>query len=167
MCISIIFFFAILLYLMSIGFAVSYRLGAWKIITAVPTMQAIVKSQRKIRSNTIATYFQSSSTCNPKINKSLFYFYVQQHAIKLYIILYNYVTNMFISLISSTLLYFLNFNQLFNQNKQGFQNGDSRLFSQSSTSCNSLSNQLIVTTEVVQRIFLANDPSYRKSSYPI
>lgn len=61
------FFLAILEYKMSIGWAVSYKLGASRIIKAVPRIQAIVKIQRNSRSNTMATYFQSSSTWKYKI----------------------------------------------------------------------------------------------------
>lgn len=57
------FFLAIFEYNMSIGCDWSYRLGACNIISAVPTTQAIAKIQRNKRSNTMATYFQSSSTC--------------------------------------------------------------------------------------------------------
>jgi len=57
------FFLAIFEYNISIGCDLSYKLGACNIISAVPTTQAIAKIQRNIRSNTMATYFQSSSTC--------------------------------------------------------------------------------------------------------
>lgn len=56
------FFLAIFEYNMSIGCDWSYKLGACNIISAVPTTQAIAKIQRNKRSNTMATYFQSSST---------------------------------------------------------------------------------------------------------
>ena len=42
----------------------SYKVGAWSMIPAVPTNTATVKIQRKSRSSTIATYFQSSITWN-------------------------------------------------------------------------------------------------------
>lgn len=60
------FFLAIFEYLISIGCVVSYKLGACKIIKHVPTTQAIANIHKNKRSNTIATYFQSSSTCNWK-----------------------------------------------------------------------------------------------------
>lgn len=50
---------------MSIGTRVSYSVGACNMIPAVPTITAIVKSHKNKRSNTIATYFQSSFTCPP------------------------------------------------------------------------------------------------------
>jgi len=50
--------------LTSIGMRSSYNVGAWRMIPAVPTSTAKVKIQRKSRSNTIATYFQSSFTCD-------------------------------------------------------------------------------------------------------
>lgn len=46
--------------LMSIGMRSSYKVGACRIIPAVPTITANVKIQRNNLSNTIATYFQSS-----------------------------------------------------------------------------------------------------------
>lgn len=46
----------------SMGTRVSYRVGACKIIPAVPTTTAIVKIHKNNRSKTIATYFQSSFT---------------------------------------------------------------------------------------------------------
>lgn len=49
--------------LMSIGTLVSYNVGACKMIPAVPTTTAIVNSHKNKRSKTIATYFQSSFTC--------------------------------------------------------------------------------------------------------
>lgn len=63
---SSIFFLAIFEYKISIGCVVSYKLGACSIINAVPNIQANANSQRNKRSNTIATYFQSSSTCEQK-----------------------------------------------------------------------------------------------------
>lgn len=60
------FFLAIFEYSISIGCDWSYKLGACNIISAVPTTQAIAKIHRNIRSNTMATYFQSSSTCQRK-----------------------------------------------------------------------------------------------------
>lgn len=48
---------------MSIGTRVSYKVGAWSMIPAVPTTTAIVNNHKNKRSNTIATYFQSSFTC--------------------------------------------------------------------------------------------------------
>lgn len=50
--------------LMSIGTRVSYNVGACSMIPAVPTITAIVNSHKNNRSNTIATYFQSSFTYN-------------------------------------------------------------------------------------------------------
>lgn len=47
----------------SIGTRVSYNVGACNIIPAVPTTTAIVNNHKNKRSNTIATYFQSSFTC--------------------------------------------------------------------------------------------------------
>lgn len=47
----------------SIGTRVSYNVGACNMIPAVPTMTAIVNNHKNKRSNTIATYFQSSFTC--------------------------------------------------------------------------------------------------------
>lgn len=52
---------------MSIGCVVSYKLGACNMIAAVPKTQANAKSHRNKRSRTMATYFQSSSTCEKKI----------------------------------------------------------------------------------------------------
>lgn len=57
------FFLAIFEYNMSIGFVVSYRDGALNMISAVPSRHTNVKMYRNILSSTIATYFQSSSTC--------------------------------------------------------------------------------------------------------
>lgn len=57
---------------MSIGFVSSYRLGARSIIIPVPTTHASVNIHRNILSSTIATYFQSSSTCKHTIFQSLF-----------------------------------------------------------------------------------------------
>lgn len=54
---------AISLIFISMGTRVSYSVGACKIIPAVPTTTAIVKIHKNNRSNTIATYFQSSFTC--------------------------------------------------------------------------------------------------------
>ena len=48
------------------GVLLSYRLGATNIMPHVPAMQANVNIQRRIRSRTMATYFQSSITCNVK-----------------------------------------------------------------------------------------------------
>merc|ERR1719471_391541 len=45
---------------LSIGIRSSYRLGACRMIPAVPTTTAIVKIHRNNLSRTIATYFQSS-----------------------------------------------------------------------------------------------------------
>lgn len=50
--------------LISIGTLVSYRVGACKIIPAVPTTTAIVNNHKKRRSSTMATNFQSSFTWN-------------------------------------------------------------------------------------------------------
>lgn len=50
--------------LMSIGTLVSYKVGACRMIPAVPNTTAIVNNHRKSRSNTMATNFQSSFTCN-------------------------------------------------------------------------------------------------------
>lgn len=47
---------------MSIGTRVSYNVGACNMMLAVPTMTAIVNNHKNKRSNTIATYFQSSFT---------------------------------------------------------------------------------------------------------
>lgn len=47
---------------MSMGTRVSYKVGACSIMPAVPTMTAIVNNHKNKRSNTIATYFQSSLT---------------------------------------------------------------------------------------------------------
>lgn len=47
---------------MSIGSVVSYNDGACKIIKHVPTTQAMANIHKNKRSNTNATYFQSSST---------------------------------------------------------------------------------------------------------
>lgn len=55
--------------LISIGTRVSYSVGACKIIPAVPTTTAIVNSHKNKRSNTMATYFQSSFTCKNIINQ--------------------------------------------------------------------------------------------------
>ena len=49
--------------LMSMGSLSSYRVGACRMMPAVPTSTATVKIHRKRRSRTIATYFQSSMTC--------------------------------------------------------------------------------------------------------
>lgn len=54
----------------SMGTLVSYRVGACKIIPAVPTTTAIVKIHKNNRSKTIATYFQSSFTCKFNQNSS-------------------------------------------------------------------------------------------------
>lgn len=51
---------------MSIGCVLSYKLGACNMIAAVPKTQANAKSHRNKRSRTMATYFQSSSTCKKK-----------------------------------------------------------------------------------------------------
>jgi hypothetical protein len=51
------------------GVESSYREGAWKMMRMVPMIQAMVKIQRKRRSRTIATYFQSSITCNGKTDQ--------------------------------------------------------------------------------------------------
>lgn len=61
---SSIFFFAIFEYRMSMGWVVSYKLGAWHMIMAEPKTQANANIHRNNRSNTMATYFQSSSTWN-------------------------------------------------------------------------------------------------------
>lgn len=53
---------------MSMGTRVSYSVGACNIMPAVPTTTAIVNIHRNNRSNTIATYFQSSFTCNIAID---------------------------------------------------------------------------------------------------
>lgn len=47
---------------MSIGCVSSYKLGACSMINAVPKIHANANSHRNKRSNTMATYFQSSST---------------------------------------------------------------------------------------------------------
>ena len=57
-CLS--FFWAILEYLMSMGCLVSYSEGAERMMIAIPDTQATKNNQRKKRSNTIATNFQSS-----------------------------------------------------------------------------------------------------------
>lgn len=49
---------------MSIGTRSSYNVGACNIIPAVPTTTANVKIHKNNLSNTIATYFQSSLTCD-------------------------------------------------------------------------------------------------------
>lgn len=46
----------------STGIRVSYNDGAWKIIPQVPPMHANVNTHKKNLSNTIETYFQSSTT---------------------------------------------------------------------------------------------------------
>lgn len=46
----------------SMGMRSSYNVGACKIMPAVPTSTASVNIHRNRRSNTIATYFQSSLT---------------------------------------------------------------------------------------------------------
>lgn len=51
---------------LSIGILSSYNVGAWRIIPAVPTNTANVNIHKNRRSNTIATYFQSSLTWNRK-----------------------------------------------------------------------------------------------------
>lgn len=48
--------------LISIGTRLSYKVGACRIIPAVPKTTAIVNIHKNNRSNTIATYFQSSFT---------------------------------------------------------------------------------------------------------
>ena len=48
--------------LTSMGMRSSYKVGAWRIIPAVPTITARVKIHRNNLSSTIATYFQSSLT---------------------------------------------------------------------------------------------------------
>ena len=53
----------------SIGVRSSYKLGACKIIPAVPTHTANVNIHRNNRSSTMATYFQSSFTCKCNIRK--------------------------------------------------------------------------------------------------
>lgn len=50
--------------LVSIGTLVSYNVGAWRMMPAVPTTTAIVNIHKNKRSKTIATYFQSSLTYN-------------------------------------------------------------------------------------------------------
>lgn len=60
---SSIFFLAIFEYRISMGCVVSYKLGAWNRISPDPTIHVIVNIHRNSRSSTIATYFQSSSTC--------------------------------------------------------------------------------------------------------
>lgn len=56
---------------MSIGTRVSYNVGACNIMPAVPTTTAIVNNHKNKRSNTIATYFQSSFTCKNHKNYCL------------------------------------------------------------------------------------------------
>lgn len=64
-----IFFLATFEMSTSIGFVVSYNDGAFRIIMPVPMIQANVNIQRKRRSSTIATYFQSSSTLKQRKKK--------------------------------------------------------------------------------------------------
>lgn len=58
---------------LSIGIRSSQRVGACKIMPAVPTRTARVNIHRKSLSRTIATYFQSSFTC--VTNQILQYFF--------------------------------------------------------------------------------------------
>lgn len=62
-CLVICVVAAISLILTSIGIRLSYKVGACKMIPAVPTTTAIVKIHKNKRSSTIATNFQSSFTC--------------------------------------------------------------------------------------------------------
>lgn len=48
--------------LISIGMRSSYKVGACRIMAAVPSRTAVVKIHKKSRSRTMATYFQSSRT---------------------------------------------------------------------------------------------------------
>lgn len=48
----------------SMGTLVSYKVGARKMIPAVPNTTAIVNNHKNRRSNTMATNFQSSFTWN-------------------------------------------------------------------------------------------------------
>lgn len=45
------------------GFVLSYRAGAWNMISAVPMRQANVNIHRNSLSRTMATYCQSSMIC--------------------------------------------------------------------------------------------------------
>ena len=53
----------------SSGVLLSYRLGATKMIPQVPAIQANVNIHKRIRSSTMATYFQSSITCKVRVVK--------------------------------------------------------------------------------------------------
>lgn len=61
-CLVIAVVLAISLSVTSIGIRESYNVGACKMMPAVPTTTAIVKSHKNKRSSTMATYFQSSFT---------------------------------------------------------------------------------------------------------
>lgn len=69
------FFLAIFEQITSIGFVVSYNTGACKIIDTVPTIQANVNIHKNNLSSTIATYFQSSITCNRNSKNILIEFF--------------------------------------------------------------------------------------------
>lgn len=72
-CLVIAVVDAISLRVTSIGILESYNVGACKIMPAVPTTTAIVKSHKNKRSSTIATYFQSSFTYAKREGKRKFY----------------------------------------------------------------------------------------------
>lgn len=54
-------------HLRSIGIRSSYNVGAWRMMPAVPASTANVNIHKNSLSSTIATYFQSSLTCNDTI----------------------------------------------------------------------------------------------------
>lgn len=51
------------------GFVLSYRAGAWKMMRAVPMRQAHVNIHRNSLSKTMATYCQSSMICGKQNEK--------------------------------------------------------------------------------------------------
>lgn len=57
--------------LISIGMRSSYKVGACRIMAAVPSRTAVVKIHKKSRSSTMATYFQSSRTCVRQQNNKM------------------------------------------------------------------------------------------------
>jgi len=63
------------------GFVLSYRAGAWKMIRAVPMRQAHVNIHRNSLSKTMATYCQSSMICGRKNNKTLVYSCISERII--------------------------------------------------------------------------------------
>ena len=62
-------FWAILEYFRSIGNVVSYSAGAQQRMRMEPPMQAIAKSHKNSLSNTIATYFHSSTIWKENVFK--------------------------------------------------------------------------------------------------